>query len=189
MPPLSNQRHEGFCRAICRGESAAKAYASVYGVTGHAAEASASRLLRNAAVLDRIDELQNGAAKRTEKTVESLVADLDEAAAFARQCGNPTALVSAIMAQAKLLGLAIDRTESVVLQRPAPWPTNVIELSEEQWIAQFGQGPGPMRALSGSKRSKANQRKPPPQITWDADTGEILKARIITIGGSDDDSD
>ncbi|MGO8550127.1 hypothetical protein ACC732_36650, partial [Rhizobium ruizarguesonis] len=60
-----------------------------------------SRLLRNAAVLDRIDELQNGAAKRTEKTVESLVADLDEASAFARQCGNPTALVSAIMAQAK----------------------------------------------------------------------------------------
>ncbi|MGO6879413.1 Terminase small subunit [Rhizobium ruizarguesonis] len=195
MPPLSNQRHEGFARAICRGESASKAYSGIYHVTDRTAEVNGSKLLRNAVVAERIMELQGAAAQRTTKTVESLVAGLDEIIAFARQCGNPTAMVAAVNTQAKLLGLMIDRSETTVLQRPAPLPTKVLELSESEWIAQFGKGPGPRPALTdGAKQRKAearklgdagNRRTVEPPITWDIETDEI-KARGV-IGLDDDD--
>lgn len=188
MPALKNQRHEAFSCLIAKGEAASRAYSSVYGVSGRTAEVSAHRLMRNDAVVDRIAELQKTAAKRTTKTVASLVSDLDEIIAFSKECRNPAAMVAAVNSQARLLGLMIDRSEQVVLGKPAPLPTAVIELSEAEWVRQFGSGPAPVRTLPGAKRSKADQGKPPPAITWDASTGEILKARIITIG-DDDDSD
>jgi hypothetical protein len=188
MTALKNSRHEAFCRAVVRGESAAGAYANIYRATGRTAEVNGSKLLRNAAVGERITELQGTAAQRTVKTVESLVADLDEIIVFAKECRNPAAMVAAVNSQARLLGLMIDRSEQVVLQRPAPLPTAVIELSESEWLRQFSKGPGPIPALPSAKRSKAEHRKPPSAITWDATTGEILKARTITIG-DDDDSD
>ncbi|MGO7174159.1 Terminase small subunit [Rhizobium ruizarguesonis] len=195
MPPLSNQRHEAFSRLIAKGEAASRAYSSAYGVSGRTAEVSAHRLMRNDAVLGRIAELQGAAATRTEKTTASLVADLDEIIAFARQCGNPTAMVAAVNTQAKLLGLMIDRSETTVLQRPAPLPTKILELSEDEWIAQFGKGPGPRPALTdGAKQRKTeardlgvagNRRAVEPPITWDIETDEI-KARGV-IGLDDDD--
>ncbi|MGG7581509.1 terminase small subunit [Rhizobium sp. NLR17b] len=188
MPPLSNARREAFARLVAKGEAASRAYASVYGVSGHTAEVSAHRLLRNDGVAARVDELKSVAAKRTTKTVASLVSDLDQIIAFSKECRNPAAMVAAVNSQARLLGLMIDRSEQVVLRKPAPLPTAVIELSEAEWVRQFGSGPAPTRTLPGAKRSKADQRKPPPAIRWDASTGEILKARMITIG-DDDDSD
>jgi len=158
MSPLPNQRHEGFARAICRGEAASTAYGSIYHVTGRVAEANGWRLLRNAEVADRIAELKGMAAQRTEKTVASLVADLDEAIVFAKQCKNPTAVVAAITAQARLLGLEAPR-QLEVIHKPAPLPTKVLELSEEEWMAQFGTGSGPKKALTQSvNRSKAEKQ-------------------------------
>ncbi|MGR9175651.1 terminase small subunit [Rhizobium leguminosarum] len=188
MAVLKNAKHEAFARHIVRGESATAAYADIYRASGRTAEVNGSKLLRNAAVGERITELQGTAAQRTVKTVESLVHDLDETIAFARQCRNPTAVVSAIGLQAKLLGLMAPTQLEITRHAPAPLPTKLIELSEAEWVAQFGQRPAPMRTPPGAKRSKAGQRKPPPAITWDASTGEILKARMITIG-DDDDSD
>ncbi len=44
--------------------------------------------------------------------------------------------------------------------RPAPLPTKVLELTEEEWTAQFSTGPGPRPALTeGAKRLKAEKRK------------------------------
>lgn len=136
MPMLSNQRHEAFARAISRGEAASRAYGAVYHTTGNVAESAGVRLLRNVQVAQRVAELKGGAAERTEKTVASLVADLDEAIIFARQCNNPSAVVSAITAQAKLLGLESPR-QLEVMHRPAPLPTKVLELTVEEWTAQF----------------------------------------------------
>lgn len=188
MSPLSNARREAFARLIAKGEAASRAYSSVYGVSGRTAEVSAHRLMRNDAVLDRIAELQGTAAKRTTKTIENLVDELDAAAEFARECRNPMAVVSAIMSQAKLLGLSVDKSEVTIMGKPAPLPTAVIELSESEWLRQFSKGPGTMPALPSAKRPKADQRNPPSAITWDATTDEILKARTITIR-DDDDSD
>ncbi|TBB32607.1 terminase small subunit [Rhizobium ruizarguesonis] len=187
MPPLSNARHEGFARAICRGESASKAYSHIYHVAGNNAEAAGSRLLRNVKVSERINELKEGAAKRTTKTVESLVSDLDAIIEFARKCGNPNAMVAAVNSQAKLLGLMVDRSEVTVAHKPAPLPTKVLELSEQEWTAQFGSGPGPRPALTeNAKARKAEARKmnggahsgnavavAAPAIAWDAPAKEI----------------
>lgn len=167
MTPLSNQRHEAFARAVSRGQPASRAYSSVYHATGNGAEVNASRLLRNTKVIARVAELKGQAAKRTEKTVASLVDDLDEAIVFARQCKSPSAVVAAIMAQARLLGLeAAQKLE--VTHRPAPLPTNVLELTEEEWTAQFCSGPGPRPALSDQGKVNAaakrlgNRRQPDP---------------------------
>jgi hypothetical protein len=43
-----------------------------------------------------VTELKGQAAVRAEKTIASLVADLDDAIAFARLCNNPSAMVAAI---------------------------------------------------------------------------------------------
>ncbi|ULJ70639.1 terminase small subunit [Rhizobium gallicum] len=195
MPLLSNQRHEAFARAICRGESASKAYSSIYHVTGNNAEAAGSRLLRNVKVSERISELKEGAAKRTTKTVESLVSDLDAIIEFARNCGNPNAMVAAVNTQAKLLGLMVDRSEVTVAHKPAPLPTKILELSEQEWTAQFGTGTAPRPALSeNAKAPKAKARKMndgahggkpvavvAPAIEWDAETAQIRAMRTIEL--------
>lgn len=156
---LSNQRWEAFARAVSRGQPASRAYSSVYHVTGNGAEVNGSKLLRNTKVAERVAELKGQAAKRTEKTVASLVDDLDEAIVFARQCKSPSAVVAAIMAQARLLGLEAPR-QFEILHKPAPLPTKVIELTEEEWTAQFYAGPGPRPALTDTgKRLKAERRK------------------------------
>jgi hypothetical protein len=191
MAALSNQRWEAFARAISRGEAASRAYSSIYHVTGNNAEAAGSRLLRNVKVSERISELKEGAAKRTTKTVESLVSDLDEIIEFARKCGNPNAMVAAVNSQAKLLGLMVDRSEVTVAHKPAPLPTKVLELSEQEWTAQFGSGPGPRPALSeNAKARKAGARKMngrprddnrdvvvAPAITWDVPVDKIAEPR------------
>jgi hypothetical protein len=186
MAALKNARHEAFARLVVRGESATAAYSSVYGVTGRTAEVSAHRLMRKDVVADRINELQGAAAQRTTKTLENLVAELDEAAAFARQCGNPTALVSAINSQARLLGFWVDRSQVEVHHGPAPLSTKLLELSEDEWKRKFSPSYAQTPALPSAKKLKPEKRKPPPTIEWDASTGEILKARTITIGDDDD---
>lgn len=183
MTALKNQRHEAFCRLIAKGQAASRAYSSAYGVSGRTAEVSAHRLMRNDAVLDRIAELQGAAATRTEKTTASLVADLDEIIAFARQRGNPTAMVAAVNTQAKLLGLMVDRSEVSVMHRPAPLPTKILELTEAEWTAQFSASrPRPKPALAGSKHNEVETRKANGDaIAWDAETASIRRRGVIDL--------
>jgi len=150
MPPLSNQRWESFSRAVARGEPAYRAYADVYGAEGHAAEANGCRLMRNDRVAARITELKAQAATRTEKTVASLIADLDETIIFARQCRNPAAMVQGLALQAKLLGLMAPQ-QLEIRHAPAPWPTQTIELSEAEWKAQFAKRTAPLELGRPSK--------------------------------------
>ncbi|MFS8115193.1 hypothetical protein QD460_26005 [Rhizobium jaguaris] len=157
MPPLSHQRQEAFARLISRGEPASRAYGAVYHVTGNNAEAAGSRMLRNIKVADRIAELKGAAAKRTLKTVESLVADLDEVIVFARQCNNPSAMVAAIAQQARLLGLEAPK-QLEVMHKPAPLPTKVLEMTVEEWTAQFSTGSGPRPALTDLGKRRAGKR-------------------------------
>jgi len=178
MSQLQNQRHEAFCRAISRGQAASTSYGSIYHVTGNVAEAAAARLLRNVKVESRISELKGQAAKRTEKTVASLVADLDEAIVFAQKCKNPSAVVAAIALQARLLGLEAPR-QLEVMHRPAPLPTKVLELTEDEWTAQFATGTGSRPALTeGARQLKAEKRKlngrgvPLAPVSFDGEEGE-----------------
>jgi terminase small subunit-like protein len=108
MAPLRNQRHERFCLALAEGHSIAESYA----LAGYSKNTgNASRLNANESIQARVAELQAQAAAKTEITLETILADLVDAAAVAKSKGQGQALVSAAMAKAKLLGLDVQRIE------------------------------------------------------------------------------
>ena len=110
MSTLSNARHERFAQNIAKGMSTGPAYtAAGYKATGNSAESAARRLLQNVTVRGRIAELQGKAAERTIKTIEDIVAQLDEDRARAHANGQAGAAVSATMGQAKILGLITNK--------------------------------------------------------------------------------
>jgi len=75
--PLPNAKHEAFARAIVEGKSGRAAYhAAGYTAKGAAADANASRLLRNAKVSARIAELKGEAAQATIVTAARILEEL-----------------------------------------------------------------------------------------------------------------
>jgi len=108
MGPLRNARHEHFCLALAEGHSIAESYT----LAGYSKNTgNASRLNANESIQARVAELQAQAAAKTEVTLETILADLVDAAAVAKSKGQGQALVSAAMAKAKLLGLDVQRIE------------------------------------------------------------------------------
>ena len=136
-------RQERFCLLIVEGEGQSKAYEMAgYSVASpRIAAVNASQLMTKPNIQGRVAQLQAQAANRTVITVESLTADLIDIKnkALAAESFGPA--VMAVQTIGKLNGLMVDRSESVVVHhRPAPLPTRVLELSEADWIRQFGQG-------------------------------------------------
>ena len=126
MPVLRNPRHEAFARAIFRGifepdlypthgtaYRAAGYRASGLREPGGSAEVNASRLLKNAKILDRVRELQAEAAQEVKETIDKCVAELNEDRRDAKAKGQHAAAISAVMGKAKLLGLVTERHEDV----------------------------------------------------------------------------
>ncbi len=72
---------------------------------------NASKLLRQAKVLDRVAELQGFGAAAVEVTVASILADLAEDRALARELGMVSVAVAASMGRAKVAGLIVERKE------------------------------------------------------------------------------
>jgi hypothetical protein len=106
--PLRNPRHEKFAQLLFEGLPASRAFVEA----GYAAnDGNAIRLKGNEKVKARLAFLQSQAAAKTETTLETILADLVDAAAVARSKGQGQALVSAAMAKAKLLGLDVQRIE------------------------------------------------------------------------------
>ena len=129
MPVLRNPRHEAFARAIFRGifepdlyPTRGTAYrAAGYRASGRrepggSAEVNASRLLKNAKILDRVRELQAEAAQEVKETIDKCVAELNEDRRDAKAQGQHAAAISAVMGKAKLLGLVTERHEDVTKQ-------------------------------------------------------------------------
>jgi hypothetical protein len=107
MPALPNPKHEAFCQARALGKTWAQAYVDA----GYKPDdGAASRLSGNVRIQVRLMELQEVRAERHEVTVDSMAAQLDADRAFAYQCKNPAAAVSATLAKAKLFGLLTDRS-------------------------------------------------------------------------------
>ena len=135
-----NARQEAFVKKLAEGASQRAAYlAAGYAARGdNVAEAAASRLFKNVKVQLGLAELRANTAKRHaelqakiavrhEITVDTIIAQLEEARQAALTC-NPRqtgAAVAATMGLAKLLGLIVDRSEAhVVHHKPAPLPTD-----------------------------------------------------------------
>ena len=67
--------------------------------------------------------MQQLAAKRHAKTVDTIIADLDQLRNLAIENGQTAAGVAAVMGAAKILGFVTDRQQiEAVIDRPAPGP-------------------------------------------------------------------
>ena len=77
MPTLNNSRHERFAQEVAKGQSATTAYrAAGYEATGASVGINAGRLLKNAKVRERVDEILAEGARQAGVTVERVVREL-----------------------------------------------------------------------------------------------------------------
>jgi len=105
---LSNPRHERFAQELAKGKTADEAYV----LAGYKKnDGNATRLKGNERILERLGELQNRAAKRTEVTVESLIAEAEEVRRLAVEKGQLSAAIAAIKEKGVLSGKRIERSE------------------------------------------------------------------------------
>lgn len=115
-PGSLTPKQEAFALAYIETGNASEAYRQSYSASKMKPEAimvEASRLLANPIVALRVAELKAAHAKRHEITVDSLLAELDEARQVALMADKPqsAAAVSATLGKAKLLGLLTDKVE------------------------------------------------------------------------------
>jgi phage terminase small subunit len=106
-------KQEAFARAYVETGNASEAYRRSFEVGKNTKPESvwvnASKLLSDAKVAQRVEELFARAVERTMVTVDSLTRELDEDRVLARKLDMPSAAITAVMGKAKLHGLAADR--------------------------------------------------------------------------------
>ena len=103
-------KQEAFCQAYIETGNASEAYRTAYAADKMKPEAihvKASKLLDNAKVALRVSELQGEIKQRHNVTVDSLIAELEEArqAALGAETPQSSAAVAATLGKAKLTGL------------------------------------------------------------------------------------
>ena len=104
--PLRDARHEKFAQLRTEGRAQSKAYAGA-GFRPH--KGNAARLARRPEVRARVEWLKLQAAECAGDTVQDIVRELNEAHKLAELRQNPSAMVAATMAKAKVLGLIVNR--------------------------------------------------------------------------------
>lgn len=108
-------KQEYFVKAYIETGNASEAYRIAYDADKMKAETihrKASELMNNGKIRARLNELQTEHKERHNMTVDDLIKELDEAREIAKENGNPTAMISAVMGKAKLLGLDKPQTQS-----------------------------------------------------------------------------
>jgi hypothetical protein len=137
-----NPRMERFCFLIVKGEIQSTAYeqAGYSTRSKEVAAANACNLLKIPKVQARIQELRGELVKRTMISLESLTDDLIDIRDKAIKAGSFGPAVQSVIAIARMHGFMVDKAELTVMHRPAPLPTKVLELSEDDWVRQFGAG-------------------------------------------------
>jgi hypothetical protein len=116
VPILPNAKHELFAQSLAQGKSAAEAYETA----GYrASRKNAWRLKTNKDINARVVELQCNAARSTEVSIQSILRELDDAIAVARERGQAQPMVSAAAMKAKLTGLMVERQQVSVTQEPS----------------------------------------------------------------------
>lgn len=101
-------KQEKFCQAYIETGNASEAYRLAYNAAKMNADTinrKAKELLDNGKITARLDAIKARHAKRHDCKVDDLLGELEEARTIAKMAENPTAMVSATMGKAKLLGL------------------------------------------------------------------------------------
>jgi len=136
MATLKNARHEIFAQEIVKGVSGREAYkiAGFSVSNDNAADASASRLLRDVKVQARIAELQQKAQARALVTLEEHIEQLKVLRDQAKTNNQLSAAIAAEVKRGELMGYYIERRESTntnynISDKP---------LSEDDWERQYG---------------------------------------------------
>lgn len=125
---------------IVKGETQSTAYEQAgYSLKSNTVAAvAASNLLKNPNIQKQINDLRARLAEKTLIDLDGLTRDLLQIRSAAMAAGSYGPAVSAMVAVAKMHGFVVERSEVKVLHRPAPLPTKVLELSEDDWIRRFG---------------------------------------------------
>ena len=108
MGPLRNPRHERFAQNLFEGMPASTAFEEAGYVPN---DGNAIRLKGNERVQARLAELQAAAAKASEVTVESLLAELEHARQRADSLDQLSAVVKSISEKARISGLLVQKVE------------------------------------------------------------------------------
>ena len=72
----------------------------------------ANDLLKHPTIKAEVITMQDQARARNRVTIDNVIAELEEARQTAKQVGNASAMVSATMGKAKVLGLVVDKQET-----------------------------------------------------------------------------
>jgi phage terminase small subunit len=129
MPMLKNSKHEKMAQLLASGLPTADAHEQA----GYKRNfGNASTLSRAKDIQARLNEIKNAGADRAAVTVESLIAEAEEARAAAMADGQYAAAVSAIREKGVLSGKRIER-----LERGEPGEFHWIELASEQQLVAF----------------------------------------------------
>lgn len=107
MPVLKNPKHERLAQELAKGRSATDAMEAA----GYSDPRNSTRLTKNDEIQARVAELQERGAKRVEVTVESLIAEAEEARQLALAKGQCAAAVAATREKGVLSGKRIERSE------------------------------------------------------------------------------
>lgn len=123
MARLKNVRHERFAHEyILCGSNATEAYRRTWEAfppnkgkpitNPNSWRTIACQTMKRRGVRKRIEEIQIRMAKKADITMDKVLGDLQEALNMARLHAKPSDMISASMAQAKLVGLLRDRVET-----------------------------------------------------------------------------
>ena len=110
-------KQEAFCLAYMETGNASEAYRRAYNAENMKADViavKACELLKNGNVSVRVAELKESAVKRSEITVDDLIAELEESrkVALGAMIPQSAASVAATMGKAKILGFLTDKVEA-----------------------------------------------------------------------------
>ena len=123
MPALRNRRHERFCQEYAHGPRAGDAKLA-YAAAGFKSDGGAAKLRKQPQIAARVAELcsdtmqaqapnqAGGTNDRRGVTIESLIAEIEEARRLAMNNGQASAALSAVIAKAKLVGAWVEKREA-----------------------------------------------------------------------------
>ena len=115
-PTLLTVKQEKFCLAYAETGNASEAYRRSYNASKMKQETihvKASELMASGKVTVRVAELRAEAAERNKITVDRIIDELEDARRLAANAKIPqvSAMISASLGKAKLLGFFVDRIE------------------------------------------------------------------------------
>jgi hypothetical protein len=125
---------------VVDGVPGSRAYAEIYGQdkSKQVCEVNASKLLRQAKVQARRQEIIAARAARQPITVQFLTTELVAISGEARALGQTAAAAQSLMGVAKLHGLLIDRQQTdVLIRKPSASPESPDDMAADEWLSQY----------------------------------------------------